>query len=103
MAELTMANAEYARSKTGTEKIKSNLDKDIKNIKDALSGTAKDNMLKTFKSYWVGSDHDAFVKDLESKISSIKTRCNTIQKYIDQALTDDYNNFIKNQRSFYKK
>ena len=100
---LTMENATYARSKSGTDKIKANLDGDIKNIKTALTGTAYTDMLKVFKSYWVGSDHEAFVKDLEARISSIKSRCNTIQKLVDQALTEDYNNFVKNQKNFYKK
>ena len=100
---LTMENAEYARSKSGTEKIKANLDGDIKNIKTALKGAEKDALVKTFGRYWVGADHDAFIKDLEARINSIVSRCTKIQKFIDDALTNDYNNFIKNQSSFYKK
>lgn len=100
---LTMDNAEYARSKAGTDKIKANLDGDIKKIKDALSGTAYTEMVNTFGKYWVGADHDAFVKDVKARVDSIKSSCTKIQNLIDQALTDDYNNFVKNQRNFYQK
>ena len=100
---LTMETATYARSKAGTEKIKANLDGDIRRIKTALSGNAYNDMIKVFASYWVGSDHDAFVKDLGARVNSIKSRCDKIQKLVDQALTEDYNNFIKKQKSFYTK
>jgi hypothetical protein len=99
---LEMSNATYARSRSGTDKIKSNLDGDIKNIKTALNGDALQNMLKVFSSYWVGSDHDAFEKDVKARVKTIENGCTEIQRYIDEALEADYKDFISKQKTFYK-
>ncbi len=100
---LTMENAEFARSQGGTNAIISNLETDCKNLKTALTGKNRDDLIKVFDSYWVGHDHDAFIADLKNKTANISSKVSEMQKIITEGLNNDLKDFKSKQSTFYKK
>ncbi len=100
---LTMSNAKYARSQTGTNTIISNLESDCKNLRTALTGKNLDELVRVFDSYWVGPDHDAFVRDLRSRANGIASQVTTMQNIVREGLQSDIRDFNTKQSTFYKK
>ncbi len=100
---LTMENAEFARSQGGTTAITNNLETDCKNLKTALTGKNRDDLIKVFDSYWVGPDHDAFIADFKKRTSEISSRVSEMQKIVSEGLSNDLKDFREKQSTFYKK
>ena len=89
---LTMSNATYARSTTGMNALKNDLQNDIQKIANNLRPSA-------IKANWVGEDCDAYLAHLERKLNSMSNDIIAYKKVIETALTGDLNDFKRFQSS----
>lgn len=98
---LDMSNATYARSVTGMNALKNDLQNDIQKIANNLkpSGSSFNNLKSTIKANWVGEDCDAYLAHLEKKLNNMSNDVIAYKKIIDTALTSEMNNFSKFQSS----
>ncbi|MCI9279749.1 MAG: hypothetical protein HFJ02_03000 [Bacilli bacterium] len=98
---LTMSNATYARSTTGMNALKNDLQNDIQKIANNLrpSASAFNTLKSTIKANWVGEDCDAYLAHLERKLNSMSNDIIAYKKVIETALTGDLNDFKRFQSS----
>ncbi len=98
---LDMGSATYARSVTGLNALKNDLQNDIQKIANNLrpSASSFNNLKSTIKANWVGEDCDAYLAHLEKKINNMSNDIIAYKKIIDTALTGDINDFKKFQSS----
>lgn len=99
---LDISKAEYARSKEGTQALINNIEGDIDRVIKAIDGEKYDNLKKIANNNWAGEDKEAFIADLDKKRASVKSSLKKLKNEVRVVLEQDYNNFIKAQKTHYQ-
>ena len=99
---LDISKAEYARSKEGTQALINNIEGDIDRVIKAIDGEKYTELKKIANDNWAGADKDAFIADLDKKRNTLKASLKSLKGQVRIALENDYNNFVKAQKSHYK-
>lgn len=99
---LSMTNATYGRSKQGTNELITDIENDIERVIKAIDGDQYTELKKIASNNWSGADKDAFIEDLDKKRAALKNKLKTLKKQIRNVLEQDYQNFVKGQKSNYQ-
>ena len=99
MSSFDMSNATYGRDSAGVAKLACEYLDDLEKTKKLLRGDKYTNLLNIIRENWSGEDAEAYIKSLNSKISTLETKIENYKYKIALALTDDYNEFMKFQRT----
>lgn len=99
---LDITKATYARSKQGTQALITNIENDIENVIKAIDGAKYTDLKKIANDNWAGDDKEAFFADLDKKRENLKTDLKNLKKIVRTDLEQDYNEFIKSQKTHYQ-
>ena len=97
MGKLSLDALTYGRDAEGRKKLLQDLQADLKAAQNAFVGNELTNVIDTVNKYWLGSDANAFVKDLKEKANEVSKTCGKYSSFIETALTSDATNFEKMQ------
>ncbi len=101
MGDLKISNATYGRSESGSRIIQNSFNAAIEKAYAALSKDNKNyiTLCQTIKSYWSGSDANAFLKLLDDQRASIQNKIKKYNNVLTSALESDRVQFEKSQSS----
>ncbi len=99
MGNLSISNATYGRSESGSRTIQNSFNAAIDKAYSALSKDNKNyiELCNTIKSYWSGADANAFLKLLDDQRASIQNKIKRYKNVLSSALEGDRQQFEKSQ------
>lgn len=92
-----MANLTYGRSAKGTEKILSDLERDIETMKRVLSSNDYAEILLAVRTNWSGADANAFIKKLNESRQELAQCFDDVKAQMQMIINEDYKNFVQDQ------
>jgi len=91
---LDMSSATYGRSTSGAKSLKeTSFASDITKIKNALNGDKYAKVKSTVKAYWVGSDADDFLNDIDKTRKEVLNQISTLQSKFNAAIDQEAKEF----------
>ena len=97
MADFVFENATYARSKTGLNKLISNLQGDISRARKKVKGSEYTRFINTVRKNWSGVDADKFIASFKKDVDSASAAMGKYSKQIETTLRNDHAQFAKMQ------
>lgn len=97
MSNLTMSNAQYARSEAGRKKLASNLQSDVDKARNIIKGKELENLIAAIRKEWSGEDAEKFIQKINSEVKNVAEECNKYKAKIQSDLDNDANRFASMQ------
>lgn len=96
-SNLTMSNAEYARSEAGRKKLASNLQSDVDKARNTIKGRDLDNLITAIRREWSGEDAEKFIQRISTEVKNAAEECNKYKAKLQSSLDSDANRFASMQ------
>lgn len=94
----TINNATYGRSHSALGTVQGLVQKQCSTGISKLKGQEYKDLIAQVQKYWAGTDANDWLKDLNNMIKSISDTIDTASRTAQSLLTQDYNNFVNQQK-----
>lgn len=100
---LSMNDATIARSNSGVEELITALQGQVTNVINTLGGQVYSDVKTRTNENWSGASKDAFLKDLDERVESVRNDLIALRTRIAEDLHNDRDTFIAKDAQIYNK